>query len=499
MSKKQKILCVDLDGTLVNTDMLWESFLFHLKKNPLVFFFAIFWLLFQGKSGLKRNLAKNFDFDPKLLPYNQQIISFIQEQKSKGYTVWLVSASYETIVKKIYEFLSDKLFDGYYATGLSSSIGSTDKTDKNILNLASKNKSEFLDSIFGPAGYDYIGNSSADIKVWNSCDTAYIFCSRKQGLKYTGSVTNANNRLIEKEPDFSTLGSKIKLTLKQVRIHQWAKNALIFCPALAVHSILTSEQYGNLVLAFSSFCLLTSSVYIINDLFDIWNDRAHQKKKNRPLASGNMSIPTGIIIAACCLSLSSIFALCLSLKFLAFTTLYFAINILYSFKLKNIMALDCVLLSGMYTYRIFLGCVAASLANSLWLFSFAIFLFLSLAFIKRYIELFNLKKQGKEQIIGRPYTVADSSVVETLYIVFGSLSILVFALYLSSTEIQHTFSSIWFAYASLLVILYWMIYMFIKASRGLIHEDPVVFVLKDRLSLISGLIFVTLFSLGAML
>ena len=253
------------------------------------------------------------------------------------------------------------------------------------------------------------------------------------------------------------------------------------------------------MLAFSSFCFLTSSVYIINDLFDIWNDRAHQKKKNRPLASGNMSIPAGIIIAVCCLSLSSIFALCLSLKFFAFTTLYFAINILYSFKLKNIMALDCVLLSGMYTYRIFLGCVAASLANSLWLFSFAIFLFLSLAFIKRYIELFNLKKQGKEQIIGRPYTVADSSVVETLYIVFGSLSILVFALYLSSTEIQHTFSSIWFAYASLLVILYWMIYMFIKASRGLIHEDPVVFVLKDRLSLISGLIFVTLFSLGAML
>ena len=499
MSKTQKILCVDLDGTLVNTDMLWESFLFHLKKNPLVFFYAIFWLLFQGKSGLKRNLAKNFDFEPKLLPYNQQIISFIQEQKSKGYTVWLVSASYETIVKKIYEFLSDKLFDGYYATGLSSSIGSTDKTDKNILNLASKNKSEFLDSIFGPAGYDYIGNSSADIKVWNSCDTAYIFCSRKQGLKYTGSVTNANNRLIEKEPDFSTLGSKIKLLLKQVRIHQWAKNALIFCPALAVHSLLTSEQYGNLVLAFSSFCFLTSSVYIINDLFDIWNDRAHQKKKNRPLASGNMSIPAGIIIAVCCLSLSSIFALCLSLKFFAFTTLYFAINILYSFKLKNIMALDCVLLPGMYTYRIFLGCVAASLANSLWLFSFAIFLFLSLAFIKRYIELFNLKKQGKEQIIGRPYTVADSSVVETLYIVFGSLSILVFALYLSSTEIQHTFSSIWFAYASLLVILYWMIYMFIKASRGLIHEDPVVFVLKDRLSLISGLIFVTLFSLGAML
>ena len=165
--------------------MLWESFLFHLKKNPLVFFYAIFWLLFQGKSGLKRNLAKNFNFDPKLLPYNQQIISFIQEQKSKGYTVWLVSASYETIVKKIYEFLSDKLFDGYYATGLSSSIGSTDKTDKNILNLASKNKSEFLDSIFGPARYDYIGNSSADIKVWNSCDTAYIFCNRKQGLKYT--------------------------------------------------------------------------------------------------------------------------------------------------------------------------------------------------------------------------------------------------------------------------------------------------------------------------
>ena len=479
-----KNLCVDLDGTLINTDMLWESLIYQIRRNPLIIFMTFFWLI-RGKSYLKKKLAYRFDFDPNYLPRNESIINLIKSKKKQGYKVYLVSASYESIVKKIYDTFSNELFDGYYATQDGKE------------NLSSNSKSLFLNYTFGNKKYDYVGNSFADIPVWNECNKAYIYAEKKCANKYVKLLNNTNFEIIS-SCDYSKKYS-INLILKQIRVHQWVKNVLIFCPAFAVHSLLPFNKYIDLLMAFVSFCFLTSSVYVINDLLDLWDDRAHDKKKFRPLASGDISIPKGIVLALICVSLSSLVALSLSLKFYLFVFIYFVVNLMYSVKLKNVVALDCVLLACMYTYRIFLGCAASELDYSLWLFSFAVFLFLSLAWIKRYIELYNLQKKGKRSVNGRAYSIADISIVSSMYVSFGTLSILVFAMYLSSEEVKNSFSSIWYAYSSLLFILYWMIYIFIKTSRGEIDDDPVLFVIRDKVSLFLGSSFVLLFCLGSVL
>ena len=494
----QKNFCVDLDGTLINTDMLWESILYQIKKNPFVILFVFLWLL-KGKTYLKQKLADKFDFDPELLPYNQEVIELIKNRRKHDSKVYLVSASYESIVKKIHDYFSDELFDGYYATGGKPSI---EDQCSECINLSSHNKAAFLNKVFGDKKYDYVGNSGDDIAVWNECGRAYIFAGRKKSEKFTSSLKNLNYEVVGESAGKNSCKAKnclVRLVLKQIRIHQWAKNVLIFCPAFAVHAILPVGKYGELIVAFISFCFLTSSVYIINDLLDLWNDRAHERKKNRPLASGNLSIPSGIVIAVLCILLCSAMSLFLSVKFFLFEIIYFAVNLFYSIRLKNVVALDCVLLACMYTYRIFLGCVASELDYSLWLFSFAVFLFLSLALIKRYIELHNLQKKGIQSIAGRAYTVSDIPVISAMYVSFGTLSVLVFAMYLNSEEIRNSFSSIWYAYSSLIFILYWMIYLFIKTARGEIDDDPVLFVLKDKVSLFLGFVFVLLFCLGAVL
>ncbi len=477
-------LCVDLDGTLINTDMLWESLIYQIRRNPFVIFMIFFWLI-RGKVYLKKKLAFKFDFEPNLLPRNENIVELIKSKKKQGYKVYLVSASYEYIVKKIYDTFSDELFDGYFAT------------QEGRGNLSSNNKSLFLNNTFGNKKYEYVGNSFADIPVWNECDRAYIYAEKKCANKYVKILNNTNLEIIRPN-DYSKKYS-INLILKQIRVHQWVKNVLIFCPAFAVHALLPFNKYIDLLMAFLSFCFLTSSVYVINDLLDLWSDRVHDKKKFRPLASGNLSIPKGLLIALICLSLSTLTALLLSLKFYLYVLIYFVVNLMYSVRLKNIVALDCVLLACMYTYRIFLGCAASKMDYSLWLFSFAVFLFLSLALIKRYIELYNLQRKGKQTIVGRAYSVADISIVSSMYVSFGTLSVLVFAMYLSSEEVKNSFSSIWYAYSSLLFILYWMIYLFIKTARGEIDDDPVLFVLKDKVSLFLGFVFVLLFCLGAVL
>ena len=492
-------LCVDLDGTIINTDMLWESFLFQIKKNPFIIFMAFFWLL-KGKMYLKEKLADNFDFDPKLLPYNKSVIELIKTQKKQGKKVFIVSASYTSIVEKIYDSFSDNLFDGYIATGGCSS-NLKKKCSSNDVNLSSHNKSFVLNRVFGVKQFDYIGNSKADAAVWNSCYKAYIYAKAKSVEKFIKLLSSTNYEIVNTFNREENNQSKnfIRLIFVQIRVYQWAKNILIFCPAFAIHAVLPVNKYVELLWAFFSFCFLTSSVYVVNDLLDLWNDRAHDKKKYRPLASGNLSIPIGLIILFLCIGLSSLLSMFLSLKFYLFMVVYFGVNLLYSIKLKNVMALDCILLSCMYTYRIFLGCVASELGYSLWLFSFAVFLFLSLALIKRYIELFKLQKKGIKSIVGRAYTVADISIISSMYVSFGSLSVLVFAMYLNSEEVRSTFSNIWYAYSSLLFILYWLIYLFIKTSRGEMDDDPILFVLKDRISIFLGTVFVLLFCLGAIL
>lgn len=470
-----KILCVDLDGTFIKSDMLFESFFYCFFRDPLILFICFFWLLTGGKRRLKEQLAKRYHFNAEVIPLNKEVVKLIKEKKSSGYEICLVSASWDSIVKSFFLAYPD-LFDRYFATS----------DDKN--NLAGNNKADFLTTLF-PQGFEYVGNSKADMPVWNKSKKAY--CIVKNGRLLKDLVVDYEKLTTDPKP------SLFKLILKQIRIHQWAKNTLIILPVVAAHEMITACTALLLTVSFFSFSFVTSSVYIINDLLDLDNDRSHSTKKNRPLASCNLSLVQGVALLLIFLSAGLTSAYLISPIFGLLTAGYLVFNLLYSLYLKSIDILDCVTLSIMYTYRIFLGTIVCDLKLSVWMLSFSFFLFLSLAFVKRYAELFNAHKQNKTSSKGRGYHTEDMPVILAMAVGSGFLSVLVYDLYLNDDSIKESFKAIWFAYMSIPVLLYWLARIFIRSARGQMNEDPVAYALKDRVSICLGFIFVLLFWLGA--
>ena len=467
-----KVLCVDLDGTFIKTDMLYESFFFCFFRNPLIIFSCIFWLMGGGKALLKANLAKRYYFLAENIPTNQSVKDLISQKKADGYKIYLVSASYKSIVERFFSNYS-RLFDGFYGT------------EQDASNLSGHNKADFLNKIFGFGQYEYVGNSSDDLAVWNNSSKAYC-------------LTNKTNLISKVKVPYEQLKenqhkSFLKLILKQLRCHQWSKNALFAVPVLASAHILPMVDYLNLCIGIFAFSLIASSVYIINDIIDLDNDRSHETKRNRPLASGNLSLRNGTLILGIILLGGIVLAACISPDFLALTLFYLVINLLYSVKLKSVLILDTLILSLLYTYRIFLGCVITNLAVSIWLISLSFFLFLSLAFIKRYIELYKLNKNNKVQVKGRAYSIADMPIIQIMSVASGFTATLIFDLYLNDDSIRQNFKNIWLAYSCLPILLYWLCNIFMNASRGQINYDPVSYALKNKLSVFLGFLFCCFF------
>lgn len=475
-SINKKILCVDLDGTFLKTDMLYESFFYCFFRNPFILLLSLYWLITVGggKTLLKSKLSEHFSFSANKIPVNKEIVSLIKKKKDEGYKVYLVSASIEQIVKKFF-LAYQELFDGYYAS------------NKDTQNLSSKNKALFLNNLFGKKQYEYVGNSNDDIEVWNNASYGYCFTDKYNIL----SKINNRYESIAKEKYFSLL----KQIVKQLRCHQWTKNVLFLIPALACAHVLPFKNYILLLLGILSFSLIASSVYIINDFIDLDNDRAHEIKKNRPIASGNLSLIYAFFLLVINLIVGIVISLSISHEYLFYVLCYLVINILYSIKFKSILILDCIILAILYTYRIFLGCVITDLVVSIWLLSFSFFLFLSLAFVKRYTELFKYQNKVK-QIKGRGYLVSDMSLIQIMSVSSGFLATLILDLFLNDENIQVNFHNIWLAYACLPVFLYWLCHIYIISSRGKMSDDPVSFALKDRLSICLGIVFCLFFWAG---
>ncbi|MGN0895001.1 MAG: UbiA family prenyltransferase [Succinivibrio sp.] len=467
-----KVLCVDLDGTFIKTDMLYESFFYCFFLNPFIIFSCIFWLMCGGKTLLKANLAKRFSFLAENIPINDSVKALLLRKKAEGYKIYLVSASYISVVERFFSNYSD-IFDGFYGTELNSS------------NLSGQNKAAFLNKNFGFGQYEYVGNSKDDLDVWNNSSKAYCLTDNKSliskiNVPYELLADNCNN-------------SSMALVLKQLRCHQWSKNALFAVPVFASAQILPLIDYFNLFIGIIAFSLIASSVYIINDIIDLDNDRAHETKRRRPLASGNLSLLNGCLLLLAILSFGIILAASISLEFLILTGGYLLINLLYSVKLKSVLIFDTLLLSLLYTYRIFLGCIITNLDVSIWLISLSFFLFLALAFIKRYIELNKLQLTNKVQAKGRAYSISDMTIVQIMSVASGFTATLIFDLYLNDDSIRTNFKNIWLAYCCLPVLLYWLCHIFMNASRGQISDDPVSYALKNRLSVFLGFIFCCLF------
>ena len=453
-----EILAVDLDGTLLRTDMLYESFFAALSHNwctPLHSAKA----LISGPASLKRYLASAGVVDVSTLPYNEAVISYIIAWRRSGGRVVLVTASDQIIAEAIAEHLG--IFDEVH--------GSNPK-----LNLKGENKASFLENHFGIKAFAYMGDSAVDLSVWKRAQAAITVQASYNLRRKTELACENVEHLSCNEKSFIPY----VITL---RPHQWLKNILVFLPILAAHRL---EYYAltSSLLAFICFCMIASSVYILNDLLDLASDRAHPRKKFRPFACGKVPIVNGVLMASTLIGLGLAFSTFIGRYFFAMILMYFIITILYSFKLKRIVIIDVYILSLLYSIRICAGAAATLTPLSVWLLAFSIFFFLSLAAVKRQAELVDHATRGKQIPSGRGYHTDDLTIITMIAIGAGLMSVLVMMLYVQSPSVSLLYNRPDLLWGVSLVLLYWIINIIMVSHRGYMDDDPIVFAVKDRKS-----------------
>jgi 4-hydroxybenzoate polyprenyltransferase/phosphoserine phosphatase len=459
-------LIVDLDGTLIHTDMLHESALRVFRDSPFDVLRIPFWLS-QGKAALKEKLANRTEFDPSSLPYNQNLLTWLNQQHQQGRKLILCTASDISFASMIAEHLG--IFDSVMAS------------DGNI-NLAGKHKAEALEKRFGLAGFDYAGNSQADLSVWQCARQAIVVNASAELLKKAEACCQVEKVFPSKAIDLSAWR-------KVLRVHQWLKNLLLFVPLLAAHQLNNNEIIQSLILAFFAFSLCASSVYIANDLLDLESDRQHPRKCKRPFASGHVPAWMGVVLAPVLLIISLIAGSYVGGNFLPWLVVYFILTCAYSWGLKRLVLVDCLTLAILYTLRIVSGAAAAGLSLSFWLLAFSIFLFLSLAFVKRYAELQIQSGNGKQKAHGRGYYASDAPLIQIMGITSGYASVMVLSLYLNSDAVVKLYRAPELVWGAVPVMLFWVSWVWMRAHRGEMHDDPLVFAVKDKASLLAGLIF----------
>ena len=477
-------LCVDLDRTLIKTDILLESVLALFRTHLRYIFLLPFWLL-QGKAYLKAQLARRIVIDVAALPYNEEVVDFIRAEKSKGRDIILVTATSRIYAEQIAKYLE-----------LFSDVVSSDEK----VNLKSEKKRSKLDLLYGDKGYDYIGDSSADVVVWQGAKKSLLVGSQRKKNQFEN-----NGLLFDKvfSGDLSSHYNRIKIWIRALRIHQWAKNILIFVPLFLSHRVNDQESLIIAVSAFLSFSIAASANYMINDLVDLELDRNHSSKKNRPFASGDLFIGNGVIAIPLLFIVSFLVLQFLPLQFAFLLGIYLSITILYSLVLKKLVIVDVITLAVLYTMRIVAGAFAIDVQLTFWLLSFSMFIFLSLALVKRYAELEFIKIANpdyiddNDNISGRGYRLDDLPILRSLGSGSGLLAVLVFALYINSPEIKVLYQVpevLWFV---LPVLLFWISRIWLLAHRGILYEDPVLFALHDKVSIFSASILLLLLWLGA--
>ncbi|MDI1302843.1 MAG: UbiA family prenyltransferase [bacterium] len=465
-------LVVDLDGTLLRSDLLMETGMAFVRHKPLSLLQPFAWLV-KGKAALKEGLAHATDLDVSVLPYDPDVIALIEAERRHGRHVVLATASHHTLAERIAEHL--QLFDQVLATSGDH-------------NLSAHRKRDLLVEHYGEQGFDYAGNSRDDMPVWAVARHAYVV-NPESGVERRARAQGNVEQVIHSNP------SRGRDWLKALRLHQWLKNALIFVPLLASHQLTNPALLLQGLLAFLLFGLCASSVYLLNDLLDLADDRHHQSKRHRPFAAGRLSIKSGVTVFP--LLLVAAFAgasLLLPWEFSAVLAAYYLLTLAYSLSLKRLMALDVIALAMLYTVRIVAGAAAFRLPLTFWLLAFSMFMFLSLALVKRYAELREARSKGDtEKTRGRGYYPDDLEMISSLGASSGYLAVMVLALYIhdqATAALYRHPQVIWLACP---LLLFWITRVWMLTHRGQMHDDPVVFAIRDQVSLIVGVLFCVVF------
>jgi len=456
--KSSNVLVVDLDGTLLRSDMLFESFWSAFSINWLSPVSSVA-ALSHGKAALKQHLASKATIDVESLPYDGEIIAYIQNWRSTGGRTALVTASDQSLAQPIAAHLG--LFDEVHGSD----------GDRN---LRGEQKAKFLQERYGENGFSYMGDSTADLPVWAKASKAITVNASDTLCAKTDAVAADVEHL--------TTGQKsIDPYLKALRPHQWLKNVLVFLPMLASHQ-LDWATFMISMLAFVSFSPIASSVYVLNDLLDLQADRAHPRKCKRPFASGSVPIEHGTWMSAALFVIGGGVALAFSYKLFVVVLGYYLLTLAYSLYLKRQIVIDVCTLAGLYTLRIIAGSVVTGIPISVWLWVFSIFFFFSLASVKRQAELIGNTERGISTANGRGYHTADLPIISMMAIASGYVSVLVMALYVNSPEVLILYPAPAALWGISGVLLFWITRTIMLAHRGQMHDDPLVYAVKDRIS-----------------
>jgi 4-hydroxybenzoate polyprenyltransferase/phosphoserine phosphatase len=450
-------LVVDLDGTLIFSDLLWESLVLFLKKSFLRAWLLPLWLA-RGKAAFKAALAAEVELDPAALPYDRALIELMREERAKGREVVLATGSHARFAGFIAGHLA--LFDRVLATGEGT-------------NLTSHNKARALVALYGERGYDYVGNSTADVPAWEASRHAYTVTRRQFRLSDGRVTSRVGSERVRAAPSL----------LKAMRPRQWLKNLLVFVPMLAGHAFNPATLLASIV-AFVAFSLCASSAYLLNDALDAQDDRVHPTKHKRPIAAGALPLWLALVTSPL-LALASI-ALCLAFNqlLLGVVGIYFVTTLAYSIQLKRMLMVDIVTLAILYSLRVLGGSAATGIAPSFWLLAFSFFIFLSLALLKRHSELINLHREGKKKTRGRGYSTEDKAPIGIMGINSAFVSVLIFMLYFNSQNVLMLYAHPAWLMGILPLLVFWLGRLWTLSFRGQVNEDPVLYVSRDPVSLV---------------
>jgi 4-hydroxybenzoate polyprenyltransferase/phosphoserine phosphatase len=453
-------LYVDLDGTLIRSDLLHENLLALVRKRITLLWRLPFWLA-KGRAFLKARLAETCELDAQMLPYRDSLLEYLRSERIRGRELVLATAANERQAQRIAAHL------GMFSAVLAS-------TDCRNLKGHEKCLAILEHCAGGP--FAYAGNGRVDLPIWARAREGIVVGANRR-------VAAAAHRATEIVREFDCPESRWLPLVRAMRPHQWLKNVLVFVPLLTAHLWASAPARWSALVAFLAFSLVASGGYIVNDLIDVPSDRKHPRKRRRPIASGAVSAPAAVLLACALFIAGLTLAARTSSTFLAVIETYVVITFGYTALLKKRIVFDAITLAGLYTIRVIGGAIAIEVTLSFWLLAFTMFFFFSLALTKRYSELVMLAAAGRKAASGRDYMVSDAGILASLGTGSGLVAVLVFALFINSQSTLAHYEHPELLWLLCVIILYWVARMWIKAGRGEMHDDPLVFAARDPNSL----------------
>jgi 4-hydroxybenzoate polyprenyltransferase/phosphoserine phosphatase len=456
-------LCIDLDGTLLRSDTLYESVLELLKHRPWLLFLLPIWLL-AGKRCLKQHIAKLIVPDPRLLPYRDQFVEWARAESCTR-PVYLITAAHILVARPIAEHL-----------GFFSGVIASDE-----VNLSSSRKARVLADRFGEKNFDYAGNSHDDLEVWRHARHAIVVGASASVAARAEAISEVKHRF---DMPRATLINSLMIWLRALRVYQWVKNLPIFLAPLAAHTLLEVKTLTSCLAAFLAFSLAASANYAINDLLDLSADRSHPRKCKRPFADGQLSVLSGMLVVPCLGAGALMIAWMINGRFFLVLLVYLAASTIYSMWLKRLLFIDVASLACLYTLRVVAGASAAMVVLSFWLLALCAYGFLSLALLKRYAELMIMDANHKSSLAGRAYRLIDTPVVLALGVGAGLVATVVMALYLETQTAAQLYAHPEVLWSLVGLMTLSIGHLWLAAGRGEMHDDPIVFIVRDPASLI---------------